>query len=330
MKLIYKYIFLFLIGFFVASGSYAQRENPLRVELNANLDMEDYQLVPCGEKGILVFFESESKGSTLDTKVWHFAYYDKNFKQKWLADTALAAGVKFKGFKHANGQTYLFFLNSDRRKSAHNLQIVKVNFGSRDFSLTNTYVPEKSELLNTEIISGQAVLALNNPSFVPQIVFIDLNNASANIVSPEIEGLNILQQFTIDEDGSDMLLVVENYLGKKQNVIMILRMDLSGTILNTYKINPAIENKVLNSARIAESEGDTLLIIGTYSNDISKLSENTDESGAAAAGYFVTKFAGTEEVFINYFNFLEFEEMYRSMSSKTIADIRSKAEKQKA
>ena len=47
----------------------AQGRNPVRIELNANLDMESYNLVPCGEKGLLVFFEDEAKGSGVDTNL---------------------------------------------------------------------------------------------------------------------------------------------------------------------------------------------------------------------------------------------------------------------
>lgn len=326
----FRYIFLLFIGIFISIGIVAQQNNPLRIELTANLSMENYQLVPCGDKGVLVFFESEDKGSGIDTHVWHFAFYNNNFKQIWLADTALNEGAKFKGYQHDNGQTYLFFLNSERRKSAHNFHILKVNFGKGNFKVLDTNVPDGSEMLSVIIQKGQAIVGLNNSSYTPDIALIGLNDGSTKIIHPELEGLNILQEITIDDDPQELLMVVENYLGKKQNAINILRMNLSGGISNTYSINPAIVGKVINAARIADAEGDTLLICGTYHHDVSKINENTDESGAESAGYFITKFVGKKELFINYYNFLEFEEMFRSLNSKTIADLRIKAEKQKS
>lgn len=325
-----KYIFLVFIGILFSMGIFSQEGNPLRIELNANLNMENYHLVPCGGKGVLVFFESNDKGSNLDTRIWHFALYDKNFKQQWLADTALNEGAKFNGYKHNNGETYLFFVNSERRKSPHNFHILKVNFGSADFNVLDVNVSDGSSMLNAFFNNNKLIVGFNNSSFQPDIAVIDLKDAATRIIHPQLEGLNILQQIIMDEDNQEILMVIENYLGKKQHALNILRMNLSGGILKTYTINPALSGKVINAARIASSEGDTLLICGTYSNEVSKLSENTDESGAESAGYFITKFVGTEEVLINYYNFLEFEEMFRSLNSKTIADLRVKAEKQKS
>ncbi len=141
--------------------------------------------------------------------------------------------------------------------------------------------------------------------------------------------MNIIQEISFDQDEKQMLIILENYLGKKQNAILALRFGPDGKIERTYRINPAIEGKVINAARIASTAGDTLLIMGTYSNYASRIGGDEDETGLESAGYFITKFIGEKQEFINYYNFLEFEEMYRSLSSKTIADLRKKAEKQK-
>ncbi|MCK4569608.1 MAG: hypothetical protein KAT76_04905 [Bacteroidales bacterium] len=309
---------------------HAQRNNPLRIELNANLDMENYNLTPCGENGVLVFFESEKKGSEIDTHVWHFAFYDKNFNQQWLADTALISGAKFKGFSSDEESTYLLFHDVKRQRSEYNLQILKVDYALSTFSVINGLAPGKSEAVYFGIHDGNAVIAFNNTSYEPNITIIDLSDGSSKKVKPELEGLNIIQELSFDQDGEHMLAIIENYLGKKQNAILILQLDLNGKIAKTYRINPAIDGKVINAARIAYSGGDTLLILGTYSNYASKVGESKNESGLESAGYFVTKFDGDKEVFINYYNFLEFKEMYRALSSKTVANLRKKAEKQKS
>jgi len=307
----------------------AQGRNPVRIELNANLDMESYNLVPCGEKGLLVFFEDEAKGSEIDTKIWHFAFYNKNLKQKWLADTALITGVKFKGFSSDDENTYLLFVDVDKQKSSYNLQILKVDYEINEFSLINAIASEKADPVHFSIHNNNAVIAFNNSRLAPFVQIIELSTSSTKEVRPEIEGLNIIQELIIDEEEEEVFAVVENYLGKKQNAILILQMDVEGHIEKTYRINPAIEKKVINEARIAHSDGDTILIMGTYSNYASKVANNDEETSIESAGYFITRFEGDQQIFINYYNFLEFEEMYRALSSKAIADLRKKAEKQK-
>jgi len=307
----------------------AQRKNPLRVELNANLDMESYQLVPCREHGLLVFFESDKRGSGIDTKVWHFAFYDKNFQQKWLADTALITGMKFKGFSHFGEHTYLLFADTDRQKSGYNIQILKLDYGENIFETIEVPGPEKSEPMHFSIHEGKALVALNNNNYAPAILMVDLVNGTSRQLAPELQGLNIIQQLKYDSTSHKIYLVLDNYLNKKQNEIQILKMDASGTMENSRSIKTAMENKVINEARIAKIHADTVILMGTYSNNATRIGDKEDETGPETAGYFITRFEGEKEVFINYYNFLEFEEMFRSLSSKTVADLRRKAEKQK-
>lgn len=324
---------LILLSFWLVSGlayhATAQDTDPIRVELNANLDMENYQLVPCGENGVLVFFESQQAGNPEDTRRWHFAMYNKHFKQQWVADTALIEGAKFKGYAADAQNTYLFFIDEDKQKSAYNLQVLKLDYDIDSFTLINADIPENSEAVTFEIKDKQAVVALNNPAYEPQIAMLDLRSGAVKIIKPEIDGLNIIQQMFYDETRKNWYFVVDNYLGKKQNAIIVLKANASGQVIRTFRINTVVESKVLNEARIASTAGDTLLIIGTYHNHVAKLRSTTDEEGIESAGYFFCRFEGETQTLINYYNFLEFEEMYRSLSSKTLAEIRRKAEKQK-
>ena len=330
MRIIIPLIILLVCFLGSSEQALAQRKGLLRVELNANLDMENYNIVPCGENGLLVFFESEKRGGGIDTRIWHFAFYSKNMQQQWLADTALITGVKFKAFVHGDNNTYLLFMDVDKQKSQHNIQILKIDYHINKLELFNASGPEKSEPVHFSLHHENAIIAFNNSRFEPSLQFIDLLSGSSKQIKPEIEGLNIIQDIHYDTEDDKIFVIVENYLGKKQNAILILQLDKAGQHENTYKINPAMEKKVMNEARIAYSAGDTLLIMGTYSNDASRVSDNDDETGPETAGFFVTRFEGEKEVYINYYNFLEFEEMFRSLSSKTIADLRKKAEKQKS
>jgi hypothetical protein len=329
MKTFFRNIIILFIGTGLSIHAQAQQDNPVRMELNANLDMEDYNLVPCGENGLVVFFESEEKRNSLDTRLWHFAYYDKHLQQQWLADTILIDGVKFLGSTSDDHYTYLLFIDSDKVKSINNLQILRLDYDLNYFSLISGLVPENSKPVYFDIIDNQAVIALNNNSFEPVIVFIDLRNGSLHTKKPEIEGLNRIQYISKDDESKDIFAIVENYLGKKQNAILILQFDMHGQLKNTIRINPAITDKVLNAARIADLRGDTLWIMGTYHNTASKINGNKEDTGPESAGYFVSMFVDGKELYIHYYNFLEFEEMYRSISSKTVADLRKKAEKQK-
>jgi hypothetical protein len=209
------------------------------------------------------------------------------------------------------------------------MQILKVDYSTNEFEVLSAMVPDRSETVHFDVVNGHAIIVLNNSVFEPRIILFDLATGSSKNIKPELEGLNIMQEVIYYNDSKDLLIVVDNYLGKKKNALMILQIGINGNIKKSITINPVLEQKVLNEARIANYRGDTLLVMGTYHYRISKMKTRDDETGPESAGYFVTKFVNDKQVFINYYNFLEFEEMFRSLSSKTIADLRRKAEKQK-
>jgi hypothetical protein len=330
MKKIFHYNFLFLLSILLATALSAQNRNALRVELNANLNMEDYNLVPCGENGLLVFYESNEKGTEADTRRWYFAFYDKNLQQQWIADTALLTGCKFSGHTYDNNNAWLLFINPDRPKITYNLQIVKLSYHTNVFSITSETVREKPVFHSFKNANGLGIVTLNNASYEPEILLVDLHTVSIEKVHPEVEGLNIIQDLHIDRDKNHFFVALGNYLGKKQNTILVLKMDNRGEVINIIRINPVIDNKVLNEARLACPGNDTLLITGTYHHQASRISDPEEGSVSGSAGYFISQFTGNDQKYINYYNFLEFEEMFSAMSTRSLAAFRRKAEKQKS
>jgi hypothetical protein len=255
--------------------------------------------------------------------------YDKHFQQKWLADTALIDGMKYRGYAADHQNTYIFFIDQDRIKAAFNMQVIKLDYAKDSFDILNLNVPENIVSLDIKIVEKQAFIAYNNSDFEPGIIVLNLKTGAAREINPEIEGQNIIQQLYFGPGQQHGYLVIENYLGKRQNALMVFELSKDAKTLRKYTINPAIENKVLNEARIASAKGDTLILIGTYHNDVAKLRGNSEDEAIESAGYFFCRFEGDKQTLINYYNFLEFEEMYRSLSSKSLAEIRRKAEKQK-
>lgn len=302
----------------------AQRKNPLRVELNANLEMENYNLVPCGRNGILVFYESNEKGSAEDTKVWHFALYDENLQQQWLADTALINGVKFKGFDHGDASTYLFFLDVNRRKSEHKLQLVKVEYDTNIFRVVNSQVPEKAEPFRFKVFGRHAFIAFNNSDHSPGILKLGLADGSASLFGLETEGEGIIREIRISPEMNKIALVLDQYIKKRHDAMLLMELSPDGDLLRKQRISTAADNKVINDARIAKLSGDTILITGTYGNSNYRLDDSGDKD-RENAGMFVTRFDGEKQSYMHYFNFLEFEEMFDAFSSRTLADLRRAA-----
>ena len=64
----------------------------VRIELDAALNSNIYQVVPCEARGVLVFFETKDAVDE-NSKNWHFIFYDRELEEAWNADIAVITGL---------------------------------------------------------------------------------------------------------------------------------------------------------------------------------------------------------------------------------------------
>ena len=96
----------------------------VRVELEAALNSNIYQVVPCGDQGVLVFFETKDEVGE-NSKNWHFMFYDPDMARVWEADIAVVLEADYKDFSLKDSLLNLFFLNTDKiRPATENFQII--------------------------------------------------------------------------------------------------------------------------------------------------------------------------------------------------------------
>jgi hypothetical protein len=83
-------------------------ERLLRVEINAKSDDETYRLIPCGEKGVILFYKSLEIVEQ-DKVKWYFSFYDKDLQLLWTKSIGLANALEFKKYSFDPDILSLFF-----------------------------------------------------------------------------------------------------------------------------------------------------------------------------------------------------------------------------
>ena len=93
---------IFLSALFHAERSAGQEntmasvyERLLRVEINAKSDDETYKLIPCGEKGVILFYKSIEIVDQEKVK-WYFSFYSKDLQLLWTKSIGLVNALEYK------------------------------------------------------------------------------------------------------------------------------------------------------------------------------------------------------------------------------------------
>jgi len=93
-----KYLYLiFLLLFGSTLTNYGQNENNsklIRLEIETKQDSEPFYIIPFGNNGVVIFYESVANTDDRDHRIWIFKLYDVNLKQTWVQELAGSAPGK--------------------------------------------------------------------------------------------------------------------------------------------------------------------------------------------------------------------------------------------
>ncbi len=81
MKII-KYLLVFLISVCAVNFLNAQKLQPVRLEVPSDINAASFNVKVLGEKGILIFYESNEMTKDNQRK-WFFGLFNTSLKQEW-------------------------------------------------------------------------------------------------------------------------------------------------------------------------------------------------------------------------------------------------------
>lgn len=321
-------ISIFFIAVFIASAVVAQQKTPLRLEVNAKLSEDSYTLIPCAENGLVLFYEDD-KVLENGNRNWHIALFDKQLQESWVQVSELNKGMSYFHYVLSKDILYLSFFSVEKKKSDEaDFQILRIQLGDGNMTLREGFNPDKSEPTEFKIINDKAWIGIAHRNSGAQLNITDLNTGERNEVPIDIPNQNIISGIFHDEANARVNIVVQNFDSKQQSGLYYQTYDLNGNLKHSAEIKPALNERYLNTAELISRDQD-IYALGTYNAERGKVPYEGEDGLPQSAGFFIAKFEGNKQVFINYYNFLEFENLYNSLSGKDIMKVRKKAEKQK-
>lgn len=313
-------IILLLMPFLVRS----QAAGLVRIELDAAMNSDIYQVVPCGSFGVLVFFETKDAPDD-SHRNWHFLLYGKDLEEIWNVDIPVMTGARFKDYNVNDSLVDLFFLNTDKVKpGSENFQVVRFDLAQDLSSFTRGILPSETNFKKVIFNHNRAYLALNMDNDEAGIYIINLLNGEVipyNIVYPD---QNFIEDICLDTLDNQLLCLIGNFLDRRQNKMYLQAIDLSGQFRYDMEVSTALAGKYLNSGRIFVLRDSSIMILGSYGSLAAKIPSQNEYFGIESSGVFSTCISHREQKFMNYYNFMEFNNLRAGVSARDFYRLQKK------
>jgi hypothetical protein len=281
-----------------SSHSQTVDNDPIRLELESGKDWYDYSFIPIGNHGILLI--NRGKLIHQDTALWDFTFYDTNFFKIKTYQIKLLSSLILTSNHFSGSGFYLLFQTSNNKKSFPKTYLLSSSLIDTTLNCLNLKLQEIFPEMNTisQFTADHEHLFLfssenGNNSFC----FYNTNHQA--ITLKQSIGDNLSESIFLDNTSKKILIAINNYISptdKNEKGFQLFVSDYSGKD-HSYLKFPEYEEYQFRSARIAKTDSNSYLIIGTYNNETDKKPSNLH------SGVYTLTYKGGKLGYPNFYNY---------------------------
>jgi hypothetical protein len=303
-------------------GANETKDRPLRLEVKVNSDKETYRIIPCGQHGMILFYQSIEL--TADNAVkWYFAFYDKNLQQVWIRNVPIESGL---GYREAilEQDTLMFFFEADKKKKkeSNDFQILRIALNNGNLILNNGVLTHPASIAGFVVLHQRAYIGLNQDDGFAKILVLDLPTGKKMEFHILKNNKATIAGMTMIASNHRLFLQVLKKIGKQTNQLQLVSINLEGT--NPVLFEPEYNSMVyhMDQCKMIETANQTLLNIGSYLQEakLRKIKEHE------ATGLF-TSLANPETMTsaIKFFNFLDLDHIADLLNERDLLSLKKKS-----
>ena len=324
----FQLIILLLFGLVLTN--YGQKEgsgNLIRLEIETKQDSEPFFVVPFGNNGVVIFYESVTNTTDRDHRIWIFKLFDVNLKQVWVQELPVIRELDYTGFDINENILYLMFYNAEKGTD-NNFQVVKVP-GQDDLIRAKVgKIPGKSSISHFEVIGSMAVVVAHSKDNDAVIYMFNLDNAEASHIRLSDDGLSFMLDIKDDTAREMVHAIFKKYDEKAGESIFSRSYNYDWDIVQTIEIHNDESKYLVNNGEFVSIDSNYTLIIGTYKdNPRGRYEIETEQLEMESTGFFIARIVGDSNTFMNYYNFSEFNTFYKNLSVSDLSRIRKRQKK---
>lgn len=286
-------------------NAFSQKEQPLRVEIEAKASADQYNIVPVGQEGLILFFESDEREK--GNKSWYFTKYNENFKEVWDKKFPVSSGLDFIRYYYDNSEL-LYVLLAEKLKTnpkspmveiARNYQVLSLNIINGSISSVPGEIPAKFTPTDFKVTDDHVFFGgFTRPTnmqvcmrslflyatccipiffgglefkYQPMLFHLNLKNQKKEMIALNYPGSAGLVSLAINEKTENLAATIKHRPSKKEFNLYIKEFSPDGKALANFKIEPKGPNELL-SGKILNIGKEEKVIIGTFSSSAKKQS----------------------------------------------------------
>ncbi|MFA4851749.1 MAG: hypothetical protein WC599_04445 [Bacteroidales bacterium] len=305
-----KKIMIMLLFWAMISGTitstFAQGVQPLRVEIEAKKGSDDYNVVPVGKDGVILFYESNEKEK--GNKIWVFTKYNTGLKEDWNEEVPVQKSLNFIKYYIDDEKKMLYVLLGNMHyvagqsseltsnNASGTFQIVSIDISNGNSNIINSKFPGSLYIRDLKVINDKAsIFCMTSPTrgdacmqmfltctcipaftgltvfkFHSLIMNVNLNDGTFTTIPIKYEGNTLLLNSELVQDKSTYYKVfVKNKPNAKTTSNYLIDYSGNGDLIKKSKIKSG-SNKLLRTFKYQNLGSDESIIIGTYDTEKKK------------------------------------------------------------
>jgi len=325
MKISFRFL---LFCFFITIRLFSQDDDgAVRVEYEARADV--FQLVPCGEKGVLMFYES-IKQIDQDNKAWIFLFYDDKLNPLWSREIPVLKELSYIDFYLASENVFIAFQNlSKSRSDEYNFQLVKINLFDAGYQVKNIFVPDKASLINFEILGDTFVGGLNYPKDEALVIIKNLLSDEEKVIK-FAEKPSFIEDVRFDSVRQQVYVALNIYQERKHSELYLNSYDFSGNLQSAVLVAPTRDSEKLMNAQLNFVSPDDIYVLGSFNNLNGRLSKADEASqGEESEGFYIAHIVNGEQSYIRFHRLVDFRNITQILNNEELPSVTNLLKKNK-
>ncbi len=308
-------VFIFIFFTLSIFESFAQLQQPGRIEIPMEDEDEDFSVIPAGEKGIVMYREVRNRETRMEYK-YQVILVDTALNKVWENYYFINVRYVLRGWEYFGDYFYLLFQRNTESLKA-DLFVFRINLNtkaSETFLIEREYAMELSEfevLGNTLIFGGYS----NN---LPTIVCYEFGKSAPKVLPGFYADRTQIQHLEINDEFMVFNVLTNFRTNDGGRSLSLKSFDQYGEMLKNINLQPSEERSLL-FGRTMPLDRNTDIIVGTYSRKRSDISR----------GIFIARVEQDGEQIINYYNYADLKNFFSYMKAKRQRKIEERISRRK-
>lgn len=319
--------FFLVLGFFFTLSFAVGQGGPVRIELEARADV--YELIPCGEQGVMIFYESIREIDE-QSKAWVFIFYDRLLQPVWSLEIPVYRDLKFQDHYLQDKNVFLAFQKTEKaRRDEYNFQILEIDIANGDFKGKTMFVPDNATLVSFKVWGDRFVAGMNYDKDEAILLIRDLNtDAEASVQFTDKP--TFIEDVRIDPASGEITTALTLYTSRRESELYVNTYDDEAALLSSVRIAPPYPTQKLMNAQVNFMPDNELYVLGSFNNLNGTFSRaEEDEAGEDSEGFYIAKIAQGEQEFIRFHKLLDFRNITDILNNEELIAVNKLIEKEK-